>query len=166
MWVSQYKPVWASHLPLLIKVLEKSDGPVLELGMGPFSTPVMHMLCKNRDRLLVSYESNKNYFDMHKSFVNEFHQINFVTSWDDIKIEIPWGVVFVDHAPDIRRGIEAKRVANFAQFVVLHDSDPRNDPYYKYPEVYPLYKYRLDYKKFVPNTTLLSNFVDVSKWTI
>ena len=166
MHVAQYNPTWASHLPILIKVFESSTGPVLELGMGVFSTPVLHMLCKSQDRLLVSYELNKKYVDSHNRFASPLHLINHVINWDDIKIEVPWGMVFVDHSPDIRRGIEAGRVANHSQFVVLHDSDPSNDPYYKYPDIYPLFKYRFDYKKFRPHTTVLSNSVDVSKWTL
>jgi len=144
MHIAQYAPTWASHLPLLIKAFESSTGAVLELGTGVFSTPVLHMLCKSKDRPLVSYEFNQKYVDDHRKFLHPLHQIHHVTDWDSIKIDVPWGLVFVDHSPDIRRGIEAGRVANHAQFIVMHDSDPSNDPFYKYPDIYPLFKYRFD----------------------
>ena len=50
------KPAWSSYLPLLIKVLQCSEGPVLELGTGLVSTPVLHWLCFDMGRELVSYD--------------------------------------------------------------------------------------------------------------
>lgn len=160
--IRRYNPAWGSHMPVLTKVMELSDGPVLELGMGLFSTPLLHMLCFNKDRHLTSYESDEKFFKMHGNFVSPLHRIEYVTDWDSIRIdETPWGVVFVDHEAD-RRAIETKRVANMARFVVIHDSEKRNDEAYGYPSIYPLFKYRLDYTKAVPHTTILSNFVDLS----
>jgi len=163
--IKRYDPKWASHMPVTAKIMEISEGPVLELGIGAFSTPLLHMLCFNEDRKLVSYEQDLNYYTMHANFNTKDHKINLVgkDDWDDIRIEeTPWGVVFVDHGAD-RRSIEARRVADIARFVILHDSDPKNDKYYHYPEIYPLFKYRLDYTKAFPSTTVLSNFIDVSK---
>ena len=164
--IRRYNPGWCTHIPVLVKILEMSEGPVLELGIGVFSTPLLHQLCYNQRRLLVSYESDKNYFDMHGNFVSPLHTIGFVENWDDIRIEeTPWGMVFVDHIEE-RRKVEAARVANIARFVVIHDSDPSQDKHYHYSDIYPLFKYRFDYIKSIPNTTVLSNFVDVNKLEI
>jgi len=53
-----------------------------------------------------------------------------------------------------------KRVANNADYVVVHDTDEKNDWYYKYSEYFPLFKYRWD-SKIYPRTTVLSNFKDL-----
>lgn len=163
--IRRYNPLWGSHIPVLVKLLDITSGPVLELGMGAFSTPLLHSLCQNKDRLLVSYEEGDNYFAMHKPFESPLHQLVHIMApedWGKTKIEdTPWDVAFIDHCAD-RRAADAARLANIAKYVVIHDSDPSNDKYYHYPEIYPLFKYRYDYTKLVPNTTVLSNFVDVT----
>src|ERR1035437_8587915 len=105
--IRRYNPAWGSHMPILIKVLDISKGPVLELGMGVFSTPLLHMLCVDKKRVLVSYENDKSYVDSHNGFMTDMHQIKFVENWDDADIESTrWGVVLVDHAPGGRRIVE------------------------------------------------------------
>lgn len=159
----RYNPAWSSHLPVLIKVLGLSKGSVLEFGIGMFSTPVLHWLCLDSDRELVSYENNLEYFNQNKRFITDNHKINFVEDWDRINIEnIHWGVVFIDHNPMERRKIDIKRLANKADYIIIHDSQWKEDCYYHYKEIYPLFKYRYDYTKQKPFTTVLSNFKDLS----
>ncbi|HET7099044.1 MAG TPA: hypothetical protein VFI61_02330 [Patescibacteria group bacterium] len=167
-WVRNYNPGWGSHLPVLANVLDKTEGPVLELGMGVFSTPFLHSMCESRKRLLVSYEENPYYVERHQTFANDNHKIILAENMDDAKIDdFKWSVVLVDHSA-LRRRIEAIRVAYIAQYVVLHDSDPPDPEHYGYPDkpfffdVYPHYKYRFDFTRMIPNTTVLSNFIDVS----
>lgn len=163
--ISRYNAKWASHMPVLIKALEVTEGPVLELGMGPFSTPLLHVLCEVSGRKLVSYESDPYYYERHTDFRNDMHEINFVEmdGWAKTNIDqMKWGLVFVDQHPSESRGPEAGRMANFATVVVIHDSQPESDKHHHYDKIYPLFKYRLDYKKLMPNTTMLSNFIDVS----
>ena len=161
--VEQYKPDWASHMPLLIKILDMSEGPVLELGIGPFSTPLLHALCAVKNRLLISYENDKSYFDSHNSFESVQHQIKYVESWDDADIEhIQWGLALVDHAPAKRRVTEIRRLVNHADYVVIHDSNGRFENWYHYSLIYPLFKYQYEYGVLMPHTTVLSNLHDVS----
>lgn len=158
-----------SHLPVLMKVLNLTDGPVLELGTGLFSTPFLHWACFDKRRKLVSYENKKQFFDFwiyddKRELVNDYsyHKVNLVedSKWDNIDISEHWGVVFVDHNPGPRRREEMKRVANNADYVIIHDTDEKNDWYYKYSEYFPLFKYRWD-SKIYPRTTVVSNFFDL-----
>jgi hypothetical protein len=172
--MSQYSTIKAhmhigggSHLPILIKVLRLTDGPVLELGTGLFSTPFLHWACYP-NRKLVSYENKEEFFntwnfDDKREAVNDYsyHQRYLVTDWDKIDISERWGVVLVDHNPGPRRRDEIKRVANNADYIVVHDTDDKNDWYYKYAEYFPLFKYRWD-SKIYPRTTVLSNFFEIS----
>jgi len=58
--VRQLKPSEGSHIPVLIKILNISEGPVLELGTGLNSTPVIHWICNGQNqRHIESYESNE-----------------------------------------------------------------------------------------------------------
>jgi len=158
--------IWGSHLPVLIKLVGETTGDILELGTGLFSTPFLHWSCFNKKRKLVSYEGAGEYIKLLEPYKNDFHDVHAVEDWDSIDIEKKWDIAFVDHAPDIRRGIEAGRFANHAKYVILHDSAPHNDKYYHYDKIYPLFKYRFDYKKTIPNTTVLSNFVDLTNFKI
>lgn len=140
----------------------ETTGDVLELGTGMFSTPVLHWLCVPDKRTLVSYESHRKFYDIAKQYSDEFHTVNFTENFDEIDIEKPWDVVFVDHEAK-RRSREAIRVANCAKFVILHDTCWRDEKHYHYQEAYPYYKYFYQFHLARPKTTLLSNFVDVSK---
>ena len=161
--VANFTPMWGSHMPVLIKVLEISEGPVLELGIGPFSTPLLHTMCEIRNRPLVSYENDPNYMNSHRAFPSDNHKMFFVENWDDAKIDdVQWGMAFVDHGPDYRRNTEIGRLKDNSQFVVVHDTEPNNNPLYKYEEIIPLFKYRLHYDRLFPHTDVFSNFIDVT----
>uniref|UniRef100_A0A6H1ZSI1 Methyltransferase n=1 Tax=viral metagenome TaxID=1070528 RepID=A0A6H1ZSI1_9ZZZZ len=155
-----------SHLPVLIKLVLMTEGPILELGTGFFSTPVLHWLCAEKKRTLVSYESSAKYIEVAKNYLADFHEIHLVEDWAKIDISQHWNIVLIDHGPGPQRKVEFARVANNADYVVVHDSEPNNDKYYKYSEVAPLYKYRYDYDKLYPNTSVFSNFKNLSNLDI
>ena len=159
-----YAPDYCTHIPLLIKVLQRSNGPVLEIGMGPFSTPLLHSMCYEMKRHLVSYDNNMDFFEPNSAFANKGHEVRMVNNWDEAEIEDRhWGVAFLDHAPALRRKEEAKRLVNNVDFLIIHDSEKSKDKYFKYSEIYPLFKYRYNYKRMSPQTVVLSNTTDVVK---
>lgn len=154
--VSRYSPTWATHIPMLIKIMERSHGPVLELGMGIYSTPLLHILCENTHRFLASYEDHVGWYESHHSYRSKNHTINLVSKWERVPIEkTHWGLVFIDHA-DKRRAIDAWR-ARDADYVILHDSNDYNEKAYHYSRIYPAFKYRYNFKRLSPYTTVLSN---------
>ena len=158
--------MYGSHIPFLVKVLEvteKYPDPILDLGMG-LSTIVMDMMAKHPGRKIVSFESDLDWYKVNEIYRSDFHEINFVGDWKFAQIDPPkkWSVALVDHAPAKQRIKEIKRLINNTQIVLVHDSEPEADKYFKYSWIYPLYKYKFDYKKAIPNTTALSNFVDLS----
>jgi len=153
-----------SHIPVIIKVMQISDGPVLELGTGMNSTSVFHWLCNEQGREIDSYESNKMFHRHAWNYHTDWHRIHKVEDWDkDLKIDKHWGVVFIDHAPGKRRVEELIRVANNAEFVIVHDTEKKSDWHYNYSRGFPNYKYRFDYTKAYPHTSVLSNFRDLSE---
>ena len=159
-----FKASDGSHLPMLIKLILMTEGPILELGTGFFSTPVLHWLCAEKKRKLVSYDSQEKYIEVAKNYIADFHDIHLVNDWSTIDISQHWSIVLIDHAPGPQRKVEMARVANNADYVIVHDTEPRNDKYYHYSESAHLYKYRYDYDKVYPNTSLFSNFKDLSEW--
>ncbi len=142
---------YTTHIPVLIKTLQTTEGAVLELGSGPFSTPLLHWLCAESGRRLETYEDEKEYFDFANQFRSRNHKIFFVEDWDKIDISKRWSVVFIDHKTE-RRSIDALRVN--AQYIMLHDSET---DYYGYSKIYPKFKYVTQYTFANPWTAILSN---------
>ena len=155
---------YCSYIPVLVKALNMVDGAVLEMGAGLYSTPLLHWLCFDDDRPLVTYESDKKFYDMIKHCESNFHKVIFVENWDDTHLETDWGVALIDHKPAIRRKEDIKRLAYNTQCIVVHDSQGRSKKHYHYEEIYPLFKYMCGYGKALPQTVVLSNFIDVTDW--
>jgi hypothetical protein len=155
-------PSYGSHLPAVMMAVNKTDGPILELGMGLFSTPYLHFACYP-NRRLVSYDNDSEYYNLLQVFENDYHEICLVEDWDKINISRHWSVALVDHEPTSRRKVEIQRLVNFADYIVVHDTNPRLDAKYKYSAIYPLFKYRRDFNQKKPRTAILSNFYDPSK---
>lgn len=154
-----YHPSWASHLPVLLSLLQRSEGPVVELGIGVFSTPLIHTWCAHTGRPVASYDASVPFHDLHRAFTSEQHTITLVTDWATVPLEQPWGLAFLDHDSE-RRVPDAIRLAPHAAYVVLHDSE--ND----YAAVYPHYRYRRDYTTLTPPTVVLSNQHDLAALTV
>jgi len=166
--VRQLKASEGSHIPVLIKILEISEGPVLELGTGLNSTPVIHWICNDQEqRYIESYESSEMFYLAARNYRcghHGVHNVETLGGWDKIEIESQhWGMVFIDHAPGKRRNVEMERVANNADYVVVHDTEPRSDWHYHYSNHFDKYKYRFDYTKAYPHTSIFSNFKNLKK---
>jgi hypothetical protein len=156
---------WGSHMPVLIRLMELTDGDVVELGTGMYSTPFLHYTCMLQGRKLVSYESDPSYYEIYKDYNCDFHKVIFVEDWEklDLRREGRWGVAFIDTNPDLARKGLAKKLRANTNYVVLHDSQPKDEQWRHYAsEVYPLFRRRYDYTKLMPNTTVLSNFKNIN----
>lgn len=156
----QMKASEGSHIPVLIKVMQNSTGGVLELGTGFNSTPVLHWLCNEMGRRLDSYESSRAFHRAAWNYNNDFHKVHLIEDWDTLPVDKHWGVVFIDHAPGKRRVEEMMRFANNADYVIVHDTEAKSDWHYNFTKGFPNYKYRYDYTKAYPHTSILSNFKD------
>lgn len=161
----QPKELYGSHLPVLTRLMDVTHGPVLELGMGLYSTPLLHTLCTLQNRFLVSYDSDPVWFEENKKWQNMGHSVIFVPDdkWEEAQFDEMarhWSIAFVDHKPAKRRKDEIKRLAGIATFVIIHDTEPESDRYFKYSWMEKYYKYRYQYSKLRPFTSVWSNFVD------
>lgn len=154
--------VMATHLMLLTRAFDKSEGPVLEMGTGYFSTLYLDWLCSMTGRKLVSYENNKKfpYWEQRAlKYQSSYHEVNIIDDWDKADIDnTHWGLAFIDHAPKGRRRIDVARLKDNADYIVMHDTEPGADKFYKYRKIWNLFKYRYNYKKIEPWTSVVSNF--------
>lgn len=143
----------STHFPILAACVARTSGPVIELGCGDYSTPMLHLLCKNR--LLVSVESDASWLARYEDLKSPNHELSLVRDWSSASRieERTWDVALVDHAPGERRVPEIRRLMHRAKFIVVHDTE---DPGYGYETVLPEFRYRYDYKRLRPWTTVVS----------
>lgn len=140
----------STHIPVLIKLLSKTTGDVLEIGTGVYSTPLLHWLCYENDRKLLSLESSDEYIEYAKQFEDTFHAVKKVNDYGEFQDDRQWGVVFIDHFPLEDREIQLKKYISNAQYVVVHDSTSE--------DFMDISKHRADFNAVVPNTGIFSNF--------
>ena len=148
----------ATHIPILLECLEHTDGPVLELGGGWFSTPIVSAFAT--DRLVVTVEADRHWHSLisqiclNQPVTNHRHEIIHVSDYDDAPImDHNWSIVFLDHGPAPRRGRDAKRIRDQCQLMIGHDSE---HPDYQYEPVFSTFKYRFTDHR-LPWTTVVSD---------
>lgn len=127
----QEQAMWGSHLPALVACVAETRGDVLELGVGNFSTPVLHALCGAMGRELTSVEADREWLGkMAAVYSRSWHRF-YCDVYDNICATLAlkdWGVVFVDSSPGGEA--RAKLFSMFlprAEFVVVHDYHKDNE---------------------------------------
>ena len=152
-----------SHLALLVPVVMQSSGPIVELGCGLWSTPVLHWACYQRKRPLHTYENNERFNDFVNLFRSDYHQVSIVPDYTSIVFPDPCGVAFVDQVPEYSRK-DTIRMLTHAEYVVIHDTNPgqRRSKQYSFEQIWDLFNYRFDLGPS-PGTTVVSNVHDVEK---
>jgi hypothetical protein len=144
-------------MPVLITTVQMTNGPVLELGAGIFSTPLLHWLCEEKKRKLVTFEDVKKYYRFAKQYRSKTHSVEFVEDWDKIKIDKHWSVALIDH-PENRRVKDALRLKDRADYIIIHDTQ---DSVYGYDKIWPHFKYIYHWKYCKPWTSVLSNTYEI-----
>lgn len=146
---------WATHLPALTRCVAETSGPVLELGMGNYSTPILHEMCKGRE--LVSCDHELSWTNRFSQYDNGDHQVLFVEDWDKSDVfEKTWDVVLVDHNPPARRAVDILRLK--ARYIVVHDAE-------HFESALSKFKYRHDYNGMQPQTSVVSNEGEIENVT-
>lgn len=126
---------WGSHIPALASCVDLSPGyPVVELGVGHFSTPLLHAMCSNRK--LYSLESDTSWlsqFDFLRSANHLFVPGDYEETLPQILAEHErFAVVFVDNSPGgARRETDFSRAIQKTDFVVVHDYEAENEAHIK-----------------------------------
>ncbi len=136
-----------------------ADGPVLELGCGIGSTPLLHEIVARSGRRLVSLENNPEY--LFSDLGRDNHEVRLVEEWANApEMNQSWDVALVDHAPGESRVEAIMLLQNGARLIVVHDTGIIT---YGYEDVFGEFRYRHDDRRGRPWTTVVSNFDDL-KW--
>jgi hypothetical protein len=155
-------PDFGTFFPLLAACVSRTTGPVLELGAGDHSTPMLHFMCKHEGRKLITAETDAKWLAKYTNYVSAFHEIHLVEKWDQwTRLEEMgyWSVALVDNAPGDTRLSLIKRLKGRCQYIVIHDTekDENVGTDYKYEEIIPSFKYVYEWKRYRPYTTVVSD---------
>ena len=156
---------WASYKPLLISALLMSDGPILELGLGLGSTPMLQDFSSKFGVQLWSFDNNNEWA---KQFSVSNSQVIICdadpSKWIFDKIfSIPkWSVALVDHAPGHVRYEAAIRLANICDYVIMNDTEPFGAGDYHWDRVKPYFSHWVDDSAYGAWTSIASNYKDLS----
>jgi hypothetical protein len=146
-----------THLPVLMRVMERTTGPIAEFGAGFFSTPYLHWKAYLQGRKLVTFENNLEFIKLFDRYQTDWHDMIPVTDWDAIDLSGKWSVALIDHAPKERRIEEIKRLANSCDYIVIHDTQGRRENVFHYRDTLATFKYRKDFTIVRPHTCVVSN---------
>ncbi|HSX12795.1 MAG TPA: class I SAM-dependent methyltransferase, partial [Chlamydiales bacterium] len=131
-----------SHQPVLYEIAMHSKGPIIEFGCGFGSTDLLHAICKENKRILISVEDHLEWLNIFKEKYKEdpWHQFFYVPGkphkesdsvqhWidfmynSDLLNSLQFDVCFIDQHPFSARVEAIKFMKNKTKFVVLHDCD-------------------------------------------
>ena len=138
---------------MLLKCVQHTTGPVLELGAGPCSTPLLHWLCAEKQRPLYTFESNSYFYKYARLFQSKNHRIRKV-DWTNYKIGGHWSVAFIDQ-PSKFRNQSILYLKDRVDYFVLHDTDGAGMT--RYENVLSKFKNRHDWVACRPWTTVVSD---------
>lgn len=164
---------YGTHMAPLVTAVMNTTGPVLEMGCGDYSTPILHAICETQQRELLSTDTSKVWLELFLDLKTDYHKFSYIPVyeddwetkpkpylWDMVGNDKMWGVVFIDHRPGDRRSVDVTRMASKSQIIVVHDTENLD---YNYESAFKDFTYRHDYKRYNVYTTLVSNTIDVRK---
>ena len=164
---------YGSHQRLLLRAALRTCGPMLELGVGYYSTPLLHEIAVAQKRPLVTHDNDPAWVELFRPFAHAYHHVALLDrhDWENIH----WGLVFVDHGPRPDQPRNSRGLLNAldrAQAVldlmshtdvfVLHDTQPDVRWEYDWDKILPLFKHVYTDTTYGPvSTTAVSNTIDV-----
>jgi hypothetical protein len=141
-----------THLPYLSRLCSNTNGHIIELGSGYFSTPLLHWTTQHNGKIFRSYETNKNWAD------TMGEPVSYIENWEKANFfEMRWTIAFIDHGHALLRKEHAMALKDNADYIVLHDTEPKNEHIYRYSELWKHFLYRRDFNQIEPHTTIVSN---------
>lgn len=168
-------PDFGTYAPVLSALIAKTKGPILELGSGDHSTPLLHLVSDCCGREVVTAETDPVWLSKYENYRTSLHSLHLITKnptkgaevhqwqagWDEWK-EIEkrqWSVALIDQAPGECRASTIRRLKGRCEYIVAHDSEKDYDvgTNYGYEAVIPLFKHVWEWRRFRPYTLVLSD---------
>lgn len=157
---------YGSHSIVLLAALYASKlGPILELGMGTASSPLLHSVALDQGRFILSADSDRRWINHFSPFTmnNTLHELKYVEVKTQMGIEWAtsnledyrnWSIVFIDHRPGSRRQFDLMSYSYRSHVVIVHDTE--SSSLYQYDRGLSVYRYQYRFTKLRPHTDALS----------
>ena len=150
---------FGSHVIPLLASLWATDGAILELGSGWYSTPMVHRISTLQNRQVLTSDGNYEWLKKFIFFASDKHdlflvdasktqgkiseKVHVMSSWGSIGDQQQrWGCIFVDHAPAMQRIVELQRLRGNSDLLVMHDTQPSHDRVYRAQKHLRTFKHR------------------------
>ena len=142
-----------SHVPLLAAVVAIArPGPVLEVGVGDSSTPLLREMCKAMGRKLVGVDTSEEWARRYGAL-----HVKDWAAFDEVFLSETWSVVFVDSSPWLHRlGVVTKVRAVLTEHIVIHDTDNQSGDLDDLLMLLGAFKHQHTDKTCTPWTTVVS----------
>jgi hypothetical protein len=157
---------YATRQPLLALAVAQTDGPILELGCGHYSTPLLHALSGGRRRI-VTLDHDAGWLEQFAALRTAWHELRVVADWPRALAELPpiaWSVCLVDQGPPESRGPSIAALRDRVRVFVCHDTTPDEWIAAHGYEVLAGFAFRRDDRSRMPGTTIVSDAIDVGDW--
>lgn len=156
-----YSDGWGTHIPLLASVIATAKrGPVLEIGVGRCSSPLVVEMCRAMDRDLVGIDADQNWLDEIATL--GYPELHCMPDWSALESFLgagrKWAVIFIDHGPGEARLPVLQTVHKHAdvESIVCHDTF---NPGYLvgFDAELDTFRYRYDYLLMPSCTSVVSD---------
>jgi hypothetical protein len=123
---------YGTHASVLADVACATRGPILELGGGNHSTPILHKVALRMNRTLVTVDHNPRWLDALGLGTSPFHQTVTINGWRDADfssepmrklLQQRWALVFVDQGNWWGRMHSIRKLRKRASYICIHDWD-------------------------------------------
>lgn len=138
---------YATHQPILYEMAKKTTGPIIEFGCGDGSTAMLHNICREDQRLLISVDHDEEWlYKYSEKYLGDgffrdnsgWHQFILVPKHEGNSLledwilfldeseflkTTPFSLCFVDQHPGPARTETIVRLKNLATYIILHDCD-------------------------------------------
>jgi hypothetical protein len=118
---------FATHQPVLYEIARRCQGPIVEFGCGEGSTRLLHHVCAQRGVRLLTLDSDAEWLDRYSNALSsDLHEFRVVEDWGDELAGTEreqWGLAFIDQGSWEARADTAKRLADKAEYLIVHDHD-------------------------------------------
>lgn len=173
---SSQKELVGSYMGLLLTAVAHTRGPILEMGAGDFSTPLLHGVCSNEKRLLLTVDTSLENIHDFIDLKTSWHYFGYVPVFEDdweanpnpelwnlVGNDADWAVVFINHRPGTRRVQDIERLRSHTAVFVVCDTQEAG---YGYAPVLDTFKYTYVDTRYATHTTIASDSIDVSKFFV
>jgi len=109
---------YATHQRALIAAAMITEGPIVEMGCGNYSTPLLYEVAKSQGRKFTVYSTDREWSSKFTDYVD----VVILESWNDFPYPENVGLTFLDNEQYIRdRKLHVPRLLQTSDVVICHD---------------------------------------------